>query len=79
MDITYSHEMGLMFAIYYSRSQWNRKIICQLLFFIQVLRKLISKIVIHLKQTKKKDWRVLIGHPQDQGKCNLYSVTSNYF
>jgi len=34
MNTTHIHEAGLMFAIYYSRSQWNREIICQLLFLI---------------------------------------------
>jgi hypothetical protein len=34
MNTTHIHKAGLMFAIYYSRSQWNREIICQLLFLI---------------------------------------------
>ena len=34
MNTTHIYEAGLMFAICYSRSQWNREIICQLLFFI---------------------------------------------
>lgn len=34
IDTTHIHKAGLMFAIYYSRSQWNREIICQFLFFI---------------------------------------------
>ena len=33
--------------------------------------KLMSKSVIHLKRRKNRGWRVLIGHPQDQGKNNL--------
>jgi hypothetical protein len=40
--------------------------------------KLIYKIVIHLQLRKKRNWRALIGYPQDRGMNNLNSRTS-YF
>jgi hypothetical protein len=63
----YIHAVGLQFI---RLETIEREIICQLLLFNYInfkinKLKLMSKIIIYLKKRKKKDWRVLIGHPQD--------------
>jgi hypothetical protein len=40
--------------------------------------KLISKIIIYLKQRMQMDWRVLIWHAHDQDKNNLNSMKSSF-
>jgi hypothetical protein len=67
MNITQIHEVGLRFAIYYSKSHWKRNNFLIVISCINVKIKgleLMSKIIIYLKRRKKKDRRVLTRYPQ---------------
>jgi hypothetical protein len=56
MNITQIHEVGLRFAIYYSKSHWKRNNFLIVISCINVKIKgleLMSKIIIYLKRKKK--------------------------
>jgi hypothetical protein len=81
MNITQIHEVGLRFAIYYSKSHWKRNSFLIVISCINVKIKgleLMSKIIIYLKRRRKKDRRVLTRYPQDQNKSNLNSRKSSF-
>jgi len=57
MNITQIHEVGLRFAIYYSKSHWKRNNFLIVISCINVKIKgleLMSKIIIYLKRKKKR-------------------------